>query len=46
MRIIRDKENVIEISSTIRFKKPARLASVIPKPPGIKEIAPSTTDER
>ena len=46
IRIIRDKENVIEISSTNKFKKPARLPSATPKPPGIKEIAPNTTDER
>ena len=46
IRIIIDIESVIEISSTNKFKKPAKLPSEIPNPPGSNETAPSTIEDR
>jgi len=46
IRIIIDSGNVIEISSTNRLKNPAKLPSATPIPPGIRDTAPNTTDDR
>ncbi len=44
--IIIDSDNAIEISLINKFRNPAKLPSVTPNPPGIKETAPTTTDDK